>query len=220
MAAGQPLANKFGEQEISGFVDDVGGNRMPYLYANSGDVRVARAPLNGGTAPLTFFKWDGTGFNSAGIGGVEVSVLPPGNFENCEASTQARFGSSISYVDSTQQYLLTFVCVSTGDPALGEVAHAQHGAAWFYSTSYDLSDQTSWTVPREIEGSWSPFDPTAPCADYNGWYPSFMSLDKSPGHLSMTGYVFYLSGCQGGGTPGGRRFSSRAFHLTRTVPGQ
>ena len=44
--------------EISGFVDDVGGNPDPYLYIYSGDVRVARAQLNGGRAPLSFLKWD------------------------------------------------------------------------------------------------------------------------------------------------------------------
>ena len=40
------------EQEISGFVDDIGGNSQPFIYANSGGMNVARAPLNGGTAPL------------------------------------------------------------------------------------------------------------------------------------------------------------------------
>jgi len=222
MEAGQPLNSKFGEQEISGFVDDVGGNPNPYLYINSGDVRVARAQLNGGTAPLSFLRWDGASFASVGLGGVEVSVLPAAAFENCGAPAQSQFGSSISYVDSTQQYLLTFVCVSPGDPALGQIPGSHFGAAWFYSTSYDLSDQSQWSAPREVEGSWNFFDPTGGCADYNGWYPTFVSLDKNPGHLSMNGYVFYLSGCQGGATPGAtppaRQFSSRAFRITREVP--
>ena len=219
LMAGGALSSKFGEQEISGFVDDVGGNPDPYLYINSGDVRVARAQLNGGTAPLSFLKWDGTAFASVGLGGVETSVLPPGAFKNCTAPAQSQFGSSISYVDSTQQYLLTFVCVSPGDPALGVIPGSTRGAAWFYSTSYDLSDQSQWSTPQEIEGSWNIFDTTGQCTDYNGWYPTLVSLDKNPGHLSMTGYVFYLWGCQGGGTPGvnTRQFSSRAFRITRAV---
>ena len=130
-----------------------------------------------------------------------------------------KYGSSISYVEDAQQYLLTFVCDSPGDPALGQKAGSMaRGAAWFWSTSYDLSDQTQWTPPREISGSWSEFDNTGGCPDYKGYYPSFMSLGKSAGHLSLTGYAFYLWGCQGGGTPGGRQFSSRAFTITQRPP--
>ena len=214
MAAAQPLTQKYGEQEISGFVDDVGGNSRPYIYANSGSLRVARAQLNGGTAPLTFQKWDGSAFASPGLGGVELSVLPTGPFQNCEAPVQSQFGSSISYVGDTQQYLLTFICQSPGDPALGVHNGSAQGVAWFYSTSYDLSDQSQWTPPQEIAGSWGLIDNSAGCPDYKGWYPSFMSLGNNAGRLSLTGYVFYLWGCQGGGTPGGRQFSSRAFTIT------
>jgi uncharacterized protein (TIGR03437 family) len=213
MVAAQPLTAKYGEQEISGFVDDVAGNPKPYLYATSGNVRVARAQLNGGTAPLTFQKWNGQAFNSPGIGGAEASVLPTGPFQNCEAPVQNQYGSSISYVDDTQQYLLVFLCVSPSDPALGPQGGGAEGAAWFWSTSYDLSDQTQWTAPREIAGSWGQFDSSGGCPDYKGLYPSFMSLGKTAGHLSLTGYVFYLWGCQGS-TPGGRQFSSRAFTIT------
>jgi uncharacterized protein (TIGR03437 family) len=215
MAAAQPLTSKFGEQEISGFVDDVAGGVAPYLYANSGDVRVARAQLNGGAAPLTFQKWNGQAFASPGIGGAEATVLPVGPFESCEAPQQSQFGSSISYVEDTQQYLLTFLCVSPSDPAFGAHGGGNLGAAWFYSTSYNLSDQTQWTLPREIPGSWSAYDQSGGCADYKGFYPTFMSLGKSAGHLSLTGYVFYLWGCQTAGTPApGRQFSSRAFTIT------
>jgi len=215
MKTEQPLTSKYGEQEISGFVDDVSPDYTRYLYANSGDVRVARAPLNGGSARLTFQKWDGQAFASPGIGGAEISVLPSGKFVNCEAPLQTQFGSSISYVEETQQYLLTFVCVSPGDPQVGKNTDpAAKGAAWFWSTSYDLNDQTQWTTPLEIPGSWSEFDNSGDCPDYKGYYPTFMSLGKSAGHLSLDGHVFYLWGCQGGGTPGGRQFSSRAFKIT------
>lgn len=220
MTAAKPLSSKFGEQEISGFVDDAAGGSPTYLYANSGNVRIARAPLNGGTAPLVFQKWNGQAFASPGLGGPEPSVLPAGPFENCEAPAQSQFGSSISYVENTQQYLLTFICLSPGDPALGPHSSAQ-GVAWFYSTSYNLSDQTQWSVPREITGSWSEIDSSGGCMDYKGWYPSLMSPGKSAGHLSLTGYVFYLWGCQGGGTPApGRQMSSRAFTITTAAANQ
>jgi hypothetical protein len=97
------------------------------------------------------FKWNGTTFGAQGVGGVDSPVFPSGSFQNCQAPAQLRFGSSISHVDETQQYLLTFVCDSPGDPALGQSS----GSAWFYSTSDDLSDPRQWTPPREIAGSWA-----------------------------------------------------------------
>ncbi len=229
MKAGMALTDKYGEQEISGFVDDMSPSSPPQLYVNSGDVRIARAQLNGGYAPLTFEKWDGQAFGSPGLGGNETSVLPTGSggsFNNCLAAAQNQFGSSISYVDSTKQYLLTFVCVSTGDPRFGpNQPGAVRGAAWFYATSYDVSDPSQWSrpdplgnpQPREIQGSWSAFDQiSTTCPDFKGWYPSFMSLDTNPGHLSNSGFVFYLYGCQGGGAGQAppRQFSSRAFKIT------
>lgn len=122
IAQGKPLSGNgnLGEPEISGFVDDVDGNPKPYLYATFGGPRVARAQLNGGTAALSFLKWDGHAFAAPGIGGPDVNIVPAGRFENCEAASQLQFGSSISYVEDTQQYLLTFVCTSPGDPALGQ----------------------------------------------------------------------------------------------------
>ena len=214
MARGQQLTAKLGEQEIAGFVDDASGGPNPYVYATWGAVHVGRAQLNGGSAPLNFGKWDGQGFNSAGIGGVEQTMVPAGPFQNCEAPAQTQFGGSINYVEDSQQYLLIFVCTSGNDPALGPNGPGNRGAAWFWSTSYDLSDPTKWSAPQEIAGSWSEFDNSGGCASYNGWYPTLMSLGKKPAHLSTSGYVFYLWGCQGGGTPApGRQFSSRQFTI-------
>ncbi|MFI5143369.1 MAG: hypothetical protein ACHQHM_05010, partial [Thermoanaerobaculales bacterium] len=155
-------------------------------------------------------------------------------FENCGALTQGRSQGSISYVDDAQQYLLTFVCGSAGDPA-GGVRGGAMGSAWFFATSDDLSDQTKWSIPQEILGTWAPWDTGTPpgsygCPSYQGWYPTFMSLDHKPGHLTSSGYAFYLWGCLGGSqaNPPQRQYSSRAFtitiasgvrrHLTRSTP--
>jgi hypothetical protein len=215
MASGQAPTSNFGYQEISGFVDDIAGGPAPYIYALAGAAVEARAQLNGGTAPLSFLKWNGKAFDSPGIGGADASVLPVRPFQNCEARAQSQYGSSISYVEATRQYLLTFVCISAGDPALGPGNGGPQGGAWFYATSYDLSDPTTWTPPQEITGTWSPIDTAGGCAAWNGYYPTFMSVGEKPAHLSTTGFVFSLSGCQGGGTaPPKRRMSARGFTMT------
>ncbi len=131
---------------------------------------------------------------------------------------------SISYVEETQQYLLVFVCASPTDPepTKADPGGGQNGAAWFYSTidanQYDLSHQERWSIPLEISGSWSQFTGThngPGCfRNFNGWYPTFMSLHHKPGHLSMDGFVFYLSGCTDTDTPGGRQFSTRIFTIS------
>lgn len=238
------LSNSMGDSVPSAFVDDVHagdesdshdeGHDPLYLYevhnyavgptgldfpqlpnGQNSDLMIARAQLNGGQAPLVFNKWYQGKFSEPGLGGFETSIFPNGAFENCEASGQLKTMGSISYVEVTQQYLLTFVCISPrGDPGSQSTGP---GAAWFFSTNYDVSRQDQWSTPQEIVGSWSPFiDPkTTSCNDYDGWYPAFMSLDHKPGHLTTSGYVFYMKGCTGGGaTPGGREFSTRAFTIT------
>jgi hypothetical protein len=216
------------------FDDEDGGGPAPYLYelhnyavgppgldhpqlpnGQNSDLMIARAQLNGGTAPLTFKKWYQGSFSQVGLGGFETPIFPSGAFENCEATGQLKTMGSVSYVEETQQYLLTFVCISPhGDPS---TLAAGPGAAWFFSTNDDLSRQDQWSTPQEIVGSWSAFiDPkTTSCNDYDGWYPSFMSLHHKPGHLTTNGYVFYMKGCTGGDTPSpGREFSTRAFTIT------
>ena len=233
MALGTSLPGSMGDSEISAFVDDASASPAQYIYAvydykagtgvltdpnaPGNGLMIARAELNGGTAPLNFLKWNGQAFSGAGRGGYDSLVFPTGPFANCEGPAQLIFGASISYVDVTQQYLLTFVCDSPGDPALGQVAGAARGGAWFYSTSYDLSDPTQWTAPQEIAGSWSAFDQSGGCSDYKGFYPTLMSLGSKTGHLSVSGYVFYLWGCQTDNTPPpGRQYSSRVFTITTT----
>lgn len=210
MAAGQPLSSDLGEGEIAAFVDDISASPAQYLYVLTGTLKIARAQFNG-NAPLTFQKWDGQAFASPGMGGADSPIFSSGPFQNCEAPVQNAFGASISYVEDTHQYLLTFVCDSPGDPANGGGTGASRGGAWFYSTSYDVSDPRQWSAPKEIVGSWGEFDTSGGCPNYKGWYPTFMSLSTEPGHLSTSGYVFYLWGCQQGGP--GRQFSSRRFTI-------
>jgi len=234
MALGTSIPSSMGDSEMSGFVDDAGGDPGQYVYvvydykpgtgsladpkAPSPGLMIARARLDSGSAPLSFLKWNGTAFAGAGMGGYDTSIFPTGSFANCEAASQLRYGASLSYVDETQQYLLTFVCDSPGDPALSETAGSPRGGAWFYSTSYELADPTQWTPPQEIAGSWSPFDQSGGCSYYKGFYPTLMSAGARTGHLSTSGYVFYLYGCQTDNTPPpGRQYSSRAFEITTAV---
>ena len=230
----QGLTEHMGDAVPAAFVDDVGWNfHSPvYLYEihnyapgladftnpalpynPTSDLMIARAQLNGGTAPLSFEKWYGGSFLQSGAGGLETPIFPSGPFASCEDPSQDRTMGSISYVAATQQYLLTFVCMSqNGNPANED---GVAGAAWFFSTSYDLSNPNEWTTPQEIIGSWRPYDPKVQnCNSFNGWYPSFMSLGQRSGYLTTTGYVFYMQGCSSGDTPGGRQYSTRTFTIT------
>ena len=234
-ATGVPLPSSMGDSEMSAFVDDSSATPGQYIYviydykngtgaladpkASANDMMIARARLNGGTAPLSFLKWNGQAFAGSGLGGYDSPIFPAGPFANCEAASQTRYGGSISYLDATQQYVLLFVCDTPGDPAAGQVAGTARGGAWFYSTSSDLADPTQWSPPLEIVGSWSAFDASAPCSDYKGFYPTLMSLGAKPGHLSTSGYVFCLWGCQTSQTPPpGRQYSSRVFTISTTGP--
>jgi uncharacterized protein (TIGR03437 family) len=233
------LTGHMGDSEPSAFADDVSSTPAQYVYEVHGyapgpsalgnppisppynlssDVMIARAALNGGTAPLQFLKWNGTAFAEPGMGGLESPVFPVGSPKNCEGTGQLRDMGSIGYVEPAQQYLLVFVCQASSDPL---TQAAGPGAAWFYSTSYDVSDPTQWSPPQEIAGSWSTMIPNSNgCLDFNGWYPSLMSLSTKAGHLSSTGFVFFMQGCAGdpngnsNGEPPARVFSSRAFTIT------
>jgi hypothetical protein len=233
MASGKTLGGDMGETEPSAFHDDVTSNAAQYLYVvhsylpgildkppllngRRSDLMIARAPLNGGSlAVVNFLKWDGSGYVNPGLGGDDAPIFPSGPYANCGDETQSRQMGSISYVEGTKQYLLTFVCASPTDPSLGGPPSIRDpditGAAWFYSTSYHL-DNPVWSAPKEIIGSWSTFGPGA--FNYKGNYPTFMSLDSKPGHLLTNGYVFYLWGSPTGNTPPpGRQYSSRYFTI-------
>lgn len=212
---------------------------VPPSDGRNDDLAVARAKLDRNGAPLNFSKWNGTSFPAAGdgIGGTDAAMLPgasDGNFSACgdNASNQGRSQGSISWVEETRQYLLVFVCSSPGDPASGAPTSGEHGSAWFYATTDNLSDQSGWSIPKEIEGSYARNVEADTekvgndCATFNGWYPTLMSLNKVPGHLSTHGYVFYLIGSLGACTDddndqdGGlapRTYASRQFTIV-TVP--
>jgi len=176
-------ATSKGYQAPSAFLDDVNGGPSPYLYATGGSLSIARAQLNGGTAPLSFHKWYAGSFSEPGIGGNDTPMsfllpLPPprGPFilipaQYCADPEQERTMGSISYVEDLQVYLLTFVCISKiGNPLNPD--GTTPGAAWFYSTNSDLSHQDQWSAPQQIVGSWSAFKSnSADCQDYQGWYP-------------------------------------------------
>lgn len=142
-------------------------------------------------------------------GGLESPIFPttdpnssntPRVYQTCQASTQGQQNASISYVEETQEYLLTFVCLFPPNIGLdgGPAKDPQGGAAWFFSTldakQYDLSRQDQWSPPQFVEGTWRKFSQAEPCL-YDGWYPSFMSLGRKSGHLSLEGFVFSMDGC-------------------------
>ena len=285
IADGKPLGSNMGNSTMSAFVDDINTSSGTYLYVasifNAGPtdlggfhfgpsaqtvgLAVARAALNGGSAPLQFMKWfgaavsfangtssgsfalanpptlpvgvtcgspscppypDNKGLGNAG-GGLDSPIFPKdpngtqnaASYKTCQIPAQNQIMPVISSVEATREYLLTFVCESPTDPA---TQAGPAGAAWFYSTldatQYDLSRQDKWSAPKEIIGSWSSFDPNLTCSAsgayryFPGWYPSFMSLSLKPGQLSTSGYVFFLNGCDAGGS--GRQYASRRFSVT------
>ena len=182
----------------------VDGNYLYVVYvapqgpgvASDGKLRVARALL-GGSGQVAFSKWNNGSFSTPGIGGADSGVLPAGGCVGGQAM------GSIYYVDSLQLFLMTFVCRST-----------QTGlAAWYFSTATSL-DLEDWTVPQLIANS--QFTLTTPCPAngtgqmFDGWYPSLMSPGSASGHISQSGYAYFLNGCD----TGARAFMRRSFAIT------
>jgi len=163
---------------------------------------------------------EGLGEDGGGLGSPIFPLDPNGvpgtdSFTHCMATGQRQTDAQISYVPATGEYLLTFVCLSPRDP-LHPHKHLStpeaSGAAWFYSTldatKYDLSHQDKWSAPQEIAGSW---DEISTDSNYDGWYPSFMSLNSPSGILGTSGYVFYLNGPVN--SPINRQYMSRQFKI-------
>ncbi len=201
-------------------------------------IEAAGADCGPAAMPATTCEITNDGLGSDG-GGLESPLFPqdPSNsdasYATCQAGAQIQLAGSISYVDETQEYLLTFICNSPFDPANRDAPspdpqNIKRGAAWFYSTldakQFDLSHQEQWSPPAEINGSWAwlasnvtasgcPPKGCSYCV-YSGWYPTFMSMGKRLGHLGMNGYVFSMNGCQDIGAGGPREYTSRSFTIS------
>ena len=203
--ASEPTPTPMGNALPAAFVDK---NNVYVTYVappgpglmGDGKLRVARAPL-GRAGQLSFLKWYNGSFSQPGVGGLDSGVLPPGGCVGYQSM------GSISYVDLLGLYLMTFACGSAN-------AVPPH-AAWYFSvaTSLDLQD---WTVPQMIANSQFPlYTPcpgsTAQGASFDGWYPSLMSPGSAAGHVGLTGYVFFLNGCD---VTTDRKFTSRTFSIT------
>jgi hypothetical protein len=164
----------------------------------------------------------GLGKDGGGLGSPIFPLDPKGapgteSFKHCLATGQSQTDPQISYVPATAEYLLTFVCTSPRDPLHPhQPLSTPEGAAWFYSTidatRYNLSHQDEWSTPEQIVGSWGEISTDR---NYNGWYPSFMSLKFPSGMLGTSGYVFYLNGPVN--SPNNRQYTTRQFTIT-TIP--
>jgi len=220
--------------EPSAFVDagNPDSSSPPYVYMAvhllAGGIGVARAQL-GRHDTLQFETFNGrnpvtgkpTWVNAGNSPSPQmVSILPVGTDPAACLGTGKGGQPQLSYYQPTGEYVLTFVCTSHGDPAGSDADNPQNGSAWFWSTTTDLESQ-NWSTPRQIYGSWNNWTINndkngKTCASYNGWYPTFMSLNQTPGQLSQNGYVFYMIGGLGC-TPPLRQYASRAFTISTTV---
>lgn len=229
------LFGNVGNSEPAVFLNDVHHEAEPWVYAvytdipgkvsvnqlangRTKDLVIARARLKKSGARLVFYKWDGTKFESAGLGGEGYPFLPDGDATNCADPRQERSQGSISFVQATRQYLLVFVCNSLNNPF--DPTDTNTGSGWFYSVTDKLDDPTSWSTPQLIDGTyedWNIPDPGRGCPEFHGWYPTFMSLKRAPGKLGLTGYAFYTTGALGACNPPDptrkRVYSSRLFSI-------
>lgn len=116
----------------------------------------------------------------------------------------------ISRNDDLGLYMLMYVC----SPTIASPDGTFQGG-WYYSTATSL-DLQDWTQPRLIVNSQAaiikgcnPKDGSG--QQFDGWYPSFMSQGVAPGHLRLSGKVFFMGGCD----TGSRIFASRDFTIAK-----
>jgi uncharacterized protein (TIGR03437 family) len=173
----------------------------PATGSSDGLIRVARAKL--GADPLNFEKWYNGSFSQPGIGGSDTGVTPS---VGCAGGRQLK--PELNYNDDLGLYLMIFVCLN--GPTGSRVG------AWYYSTATSL-DLEDWTTPQMIQHS--QFADISPCPgltagdQFDGWYPSTVSPGAAAGHTKLTGYFFFLNGCDNGA----RQFMSRTFTIV-TAP--
>ncbi len=195
---------------------------VAYMAPQSGAdglLRVARARLGGDDHHfgdddskrdeshhrLQFDKWYKGAFSQPGIGGLDSGVLTA---RGCPGVQQ---DPVISRDDDLGLYMLMYVCVDTVPLPGGTLQ-----AGWYYSTATSLEKQ-DWTQARLILNSQAtiiqgcnPKDGSG--RQFDGWYPSFMSPGAAPGHLKLTGKVFFMGGCE---TAAHRVFASRDFTIVK-----
>ena len=113
-------------------------------------------------APLSFDQWDNGNFSLDGIAAasdpsaIQFLPGPESQFQSCEGPNQIQTSEFISFVPTTDQYLLAFASISPGgDPANGS---GDKGAAWFFATNSNSDFENDWSQPEEIGNSWEPFD--------------------------------------------------------------
>jgi hypothetical protein len=191
---------------------DNGNLYVTYLHPTTSTaldlIRVARASLS--DPSLAFSKWQVPsgggkgGFTSTGVGGGDSPVLRP---EGCNGR---RVMSEITKNDDLGLYLMVFVCNGSSTDGRG---------AWFFATATDL-DKQNWSPIRKIEGSERKI--TGPCnmqtksgTKFDGFYPSLVSPGAVAGHTKLTGFAFFLRGCD---TALPRRFVARSFTITLVGP--
>lgn len=198
---GDAIPAAFAERDLDGnvYVYTVYGYHPGGGTFGQGDgrLRMARAQL--GSDPVVFSKWYNGAFSQAGIGGLDSGITP-----SAGCAGGQRMGD-LSYNDGLAAYLLVFVCTWTPQGGTSQ-------GAWYYSTATSL-DLQDWSAPQEIAGS--VFPSISPCSggaggSFDGWYPSLMSPNAAQGHTKLTGYAFFMSGCD----TGARAFASRSFTIT------
>ncbi len=179
-----------------------------------------------GSFDLTTYALD-TSLNNDGLG-VESPVFPmqagatatSASYLSCQAQgLQSQVMASVSYVEDTNQYLMLFVCNTPTDPA--NVLNSAPGVALFYATLdaslYSLANQSHWSVPHEVDGSWEPYASTS-CNLISLNYPTPMSLGALSTHLTVAGaFLFSMQGCDGAGDTTLRQYSSRRLTIVTTT---
>jgi hypothetical protein len=166
---------------------------------------------SGHDSQLQFYKWYNGTFSQPGIAGLDSGVIPT------TGCTGRQSMSGITYNDDLGMYLMIFVCNPSSTSPEGVIPKITY-AAWYYSTATSL-ELEDWTPPQpilnsehEIVAPCNTTDPKEPSGSaFDGFYPSFMSPGAPAGHIRLTGFAFFLNGCDTG-LP--RKFASRKFTIT------
>ena len=197
-----PTTVAMGDAIPSGFVDTA-SNYLYVLYSyQAGGLQPAGTASSTSPGP----SWAAIPWSSRS--GTRAPSASPGSAAWKAASCPApsapeasRAWARLSYNDDLGLYLLTYLCRTSTE------------GAWYFSTATSL-DLMDWSTPQMIANSQYPV--TSPCpgstigADFDGFYPTFMSPGAAAGHTKLTGKAFFLNGCD----QGKRGWNSRDFTIT------